>query len=134
MSHKKIKNLFSYNGGCHCQKVRFELTLENPLEETKVILCNCSMCDKYGFLHLIVPKEQVQLNMNSDQLTNYQFNTKTAKHYFCKNCGVKSFYQPRSHPKSWSINARCLDDYPNKKLSIEYFDGQNWEDNISSIT
>ena len=134
MSKDSTDTNFTYCGGCHCQSVRFSISIQKPIEETKIILCNCSMCDKFGYLHLILPKNDVSFDTSFSQLTNYQFNTKTAKHYFCKTCGVKSFYQPRSHPDCWSVNARCLDDFSNSKFIIETFDGKNWEDNITKIS
>lgn len=128
---KELKH--TYKGGCHCQNIRFEVDLNQVINKEKIILCNCSMCDKFGYLHLIVPKDQVHFDNDFSQLTNYEFNTKTAQHYFCKSCGVKSFYQPRSHPDCWSVNARCLDDFSIEELQIQSFDGKHWEQNISTI-
>lgn len=127
-------NTYEYSGGCHCQDIRFNLKLEKPLESTAIIACNCSMCKMTGYMHLIIPKEHFQLLSNWNKLCNYQFNKKIAKHYFCKHCGIKSFYQPRSHPDCWSINVRCLDDYSNLNLQINNFDGKNWQKNIGQIT
>lgn len=92
------------------------------------------MCEKTAYLHLIIPKTDVKLLGDFDKLNNYQFNKKIAKHYFCKVCGIKSFYQPRSHPDCWSINARCLDDFLKYKIKVKNFDGKNWEQNIHKIT
>lgn len=127
-------NKYSYQGGCHCHQVRYKFTLEQSVESTEVLSCNCSMCEKTGFLHLIIAKTDFKLNTDLDNLNNYQFNKKIAKHYFCNTCGIKSFYQPRSHPDSWSINVRCIDDFANLKLSVKNFDGKNWESNINNIT
>lgn len=127
-------NKYEYHGGCHCQDIRFKIKLDESVESTEITLCNCSMCEKTGYLHLIIPKHQFTFNSNWNNLSNYQFNKKIAKHYFCKNCGIKSFYQPRSHPDCLSINARCLDDFSKYKLLINNFDGKNWEDNIHTIT
>lgn len=112
-------------GGCHCGAVRFEALLPDALE---VDDCNCSMCARTGFLHIIVPAARFRLTAGKDNLTTYTFNTGVAQHLFCTTCGVKSFYVPRSNPDGFSVNYRCLD---NPKafsdVRIVNFDGQNWE-------
>ena len=113
-----------HRGGCHCGKVRFEVIAPSRLS---VAECNCSMCSKSGYLHLIVPKSRFRLLQGEDFLTTYTFNTKAAKHFFCSVCGVKSFYVPRSHPDGYSVNARCLDDGTVETLIIEPFNGREWE-------
>ncbi len=122
-----------YKGGCHCQDVRFTINLENPIESSDMTACNCSMCEKLAYIHLIIAKDQFQLTSDWNNLSKYQFNKKIAQHYFCKHCGVKSFYQPRSHPDCWSVNVRCLDDYSTFDLKFDTFDGKNWEQNIEKI-
>lgn len=125
---------FQYQGGCHCKDVRFNLKLNKSIENHDITACNCSMCEKLGYLHLIIPKHEFALLSDWNKLTHYQFNKKIAKHYFCKTCGIKSFYQPRSHPDCWSINVRCLDSFSKINLRVNNFDGKNWEANIHSIT
>jgi len=120
----------THRGGCHCGKVRFEV--EAP-EELEVLECNCSMCAKVGYLHLLVPRADFRLVSGEDSLTSYQFNTGTAQHLFCKVCGVKSFYIPRSHPNDYSVNARCLDDGTVQMLTVTPFDGANWEEAASDL-
>lgn len=78
-----------------------------------------------GFLHVMAPHDDFDLLTGRDELTGYRFGTGAAEHLFCRRCGVKSFYQPRSHPEAWSINANCLDEMP--EFAIEPFDGRNWE-------
>ena len=78
-----------------------------------------------GFLHIMVPHDEFELVTGRDALTSYRFGSGTAEHLFCKNCGVKSFYQPRSHPDAWSVNANCLDERPD--LAVTHFDGRDWE-------
>lgn len=117
-------------GGCHCGAVRFEVDLPQAVE---VHACNCSMCDKVGFLHIIAPESRFRLLTDPAALTEYAFNTGVAKHLFCRTCGVKSFYRPRSNPDGWSVNARCLDDRGTLDLRIEAFDGQNWEANAAGL-
>jgi len=111
-----------YTGGCHCGRVRFEVT--STVE--RLMCCNCSICTKAGYLHWIVPASAFRLLSDRDALTEYRFNTGAARHLFCSTCGVKSFYRPRSHPEGWSINARCLDQ-PLPDVEVDQFDGQNWE-------
>jgi hypothetical protein len=113
-----------YAGGCHCGAVRFEVEAAERLEVTD---CNCSMCSKFGYLHLIVPKERFKLLRGEESLSRYTFNTGTAQHLFCKVCGVKSFYVPRSHPDGISVNARCLDEGGVTDMSIDTFNGRDWE-------
>jgi len=86
------------------------------------------MCGKKGFLHLIVSPEQFELIRGQDDLTTYQFNTKVARHTFCKVCAVHPFYVPRSDPDKIDVNARCLDGVEVAKLAVKTFDGRNWED------
>lgn len=114
----------TYCGGCHCGKVRFEFTLEGPL---KAFDCNCSICLKTAYVGIIVPKENISFTIKDDALATYTFNTHTAKHHFCKICGIKSFYVPRSHPDAYSVNGRCLDDFTKLDIKLEAYDGQNWE-------
>jgi hypothetical protein len=121
--------MIRHSGGCHCGRVRFEVFAP---EQPEVWDCNCSICAKAGYLHLIVPASRFKLLSGAEQLTSYQFNTGTAKHLFCAVCGVKSFYVPRSHPDGYSINARCLDAGTVSALRVSAFDGQNWEQQVVS--
>lgn len=120
----------TFGGGCHCGSVRFEVDLE-PGAEAQT--CNCSMCAKIGFIHLIVPESRFRVTDGEDNLTLYTFNTGVAQHYFCATCGVKSFYRPRSNPDGWSVNLRCLDDPASLGARITAFDGQNWEANAGDL-
>ena len=112
------------SGGCHCGGVRFEAALPASVEAQT---CTCSICAKTGFIHVIVPESRFRLTKGAERLTEYTFNTHTARHLFCATCGVKSFYRPRSNPDGWSVNARCLDDTDGLTLEIDEFDGRNWE-------
>lgn len=118
-----------FRGSCHCQAVTF--TVEAP-ESIEVEDCNCSICSKFGFLHLIVPKSRFELLSGKDSLTTYTFNSGVAKHTFCKHCGAKPFYIPRSNPDGIDVNVRCLDEKP-ASIIIVPFDGQNWEENAASL-
>lgn len=118
------------SGGCHCGAVRFEV--EAP-ERYTASACNCSMCLRLGYIHLIVPASAFRLIRGQDVITSYTFNTHTAKHTFCSVCGVKSFYVPRSHPDGYSVNVRCLDDVDLDAVTVLPFDGRNWEDHAGSL-
>lgn len=113
-----------HSGGCHCGRVRFQIIA--PKDPT-VSECNCSICRKSGYLHLVVPKDRFKLLSGEDALATYSFNTHTAKHLFCSVCGVKSFYVPRSHPDGFSVNARCIDSETIGELTVTQFDGAHWE-------
>jgi hypothetical protein len=118
-----------YQGGCHCGAVRFEI--DAPAE----ILCeecNCSICSKSGFLHLILPISQFRLLKGENDLVTYTFNTGTAQHLFCRICGVKSYYVPRSNPDGIDVNVRCLD-LPPRGIEVRQFDGRNWEDHAGGL-
>lgn len=116
--------LVTHRGGCHCGAVRFEFDAPPALEALE---CNCSICARTAFLHLIVPAARFRLLAGAEALTEYTFNTKVAKHLFCRHCGVKSFYRPRSHPDGWSVNARCLDPGTVTGLTVAPFDGRDWD-------
>ena len=111
-------------GGCHCGTILFRFTCGPHVE---LLDCNCSMCARTGYLHLIIPHADFTLLAGGDALTSYRFGSGAANHLFCKQCGVKSFYQPRSHPEAWSVNFRCLDAGHGLTPTIRKFDGQNWE-------
>ncbi len=118
-----------YQGSCHCGAIKFEV--EAP-ESVEVENCNCSICAMTGFLHLIVPARHLRLLRGEESLTTYTFNTGVAKHKFCKICGVKPFYIPRSNPDGVDINLRCLSTQP-KQVKVIDFDGQNWEQNAHTV-
>ncbi|ACK69884.1 glutathione-dependent formaldehyde-activating GFA [Gloeothece citriformis PCC 7424] len=126
----KIDESVTYEGGCHCGAVRFRVIVKKH-EATD---CNCSICRKKGFIHLIVPPEQFILLKGEKDLTTYTFNTRTAKHTFCGICGIHSFYHPRSHPEWIDVNLRCLDEDVLDRFDIKGFDGSNWEENIHKLT
>jgi hypothetical protein len=113
-----------HRGGCHCRRVRFEVDAPADVE---ALDCNCSICRMTGFLHLIVPAARFRLLSGEDALTEYTFNTGAAKHRFCKVCGVKSFYIPRSHPDGVDVNVRCLDAGTMASLAIVPFDDNDRE-------
>lgn len=126
----KGEPLVTHRGGCHCGRVRFEVTAPAKLDVSD---CNCSICAKSGYLHLIVPAERFNLLCGKELLSTYTFNTGVAKHHFCSVCGVKSFYTPRSHPDGVSVNARCIEPGTIESLIVTPFDGRNWETARSTL-
>lgn len=119
-----------YKGGCHCGAVKFEVETTHI---TEVHECNCSICSKSGYLHLIIPKSVFHLVSGKDNLNEYTFNSGIAKHLFCRTCGVKSFYIPRSNPDGISVNVRCLEPLPDS-FEIVPFDGLNWEQHAGKLS
>jgi hypothetical protein len=117
-----------YRGGCHCGRVAFEVTGVLELASQ----CNCSICTRKGYLHWIVARENFRMLTPQTNLATYTFNTGVAKHHFCPQCGVASFYIPRSDPDKIDINVRCLDEVDLAALKLDYFDGQHWEANVAS--
>lgn len=111
-------------GGCHCGAVRYEA--EVP-EQVTILDCNCSICARTGFRHLIVRHDDFRLLRGETMLASYRFGTGAADHLFCSRCGVKSFYQPRSHPDCWSINVNAMDDVSLLRMTVRPFDGRDWE-------
>jgi len=112
------------SGGCHCGAVRFDAEVPRQVE---LLDCNCSICAKTGFRHLMIPHGDFRLLSGEVALVSYRFGTGAADHLFCRHCGVKSFYQPRSHPDCWSVNANAVDDLAALEVSVRSFDGRNWE-------
>ncbi|MEQ9661049.1 MAG: GFA family protein [Parasphingopyxis sp.] len=112
-------------GGCHCGDVRFSATVREP--RPQVLDCNCSICAKTGFLHLFIPHGDFTLLTDRNALASYRFGSGAAEHLFCRRCGIKSFYQPRSHPDCWSVNLRALDEGHGLDVDVVPFDGHDWE-------
>ena len=121
----------THKGGCHCGQVRFEV---DAPADIKADQCNCSICKMSGYLHLIVPKSDFRLLRGQDAIETYTFNTGVAQHYFCRHCGVKSYYVPRSHPQGISVNTNCLDPDTIRSLEVTPFDGQDWEQNVHKLS
>jgi hypothetical protein len=115
-----------YEGGCHCGQVRFRIRADLA----DVAECNCSICVKKGFLHLIVPHERFEWLSGEGGMSTYRFNTGTARHTFCRVCGIHAVYVPRSDPDKLDVNARCLDGVDVEALRPRGFDGQRWEEAI----
>jgi len=112
-----------YTGGCHCGAVRYEVEadLSHPMT------CNCSHCEKKGFVLTFVPAAQFTLLSGEDMLTEYRFNKKTIAHLFCKACGAESFGRgtDREGKPTVMINVRCLDDVDLSAIHPTEFDGKS---------
>lgn len=119
-----------YLGGCHCGRIRFEAYAD--LQGERNGICNCLSCTMKGFIHHHVARADFNLLTGFDDLKLYKFGSLSAEHYFCKYCGVESFYQSRSDLDKWDINVRCLEDAEtHEKVDIYRFDyqlsdGENW--------
>lgn len=122
--------LVTHHGGCHCGRVRFAVQAPADLLLHE---CNCSICQRVGYLHLTVERSALQLLSGEDDLTTYTFNTGVAQHTFCSHCGVKPFYTPRSHPDGYSVNGRCIDPETVRSREIVPFDGENWEAHLHEL-
>ena len=122
--------MVKHSGGCHCGRVRFEIRAP---QEIGVSQCNCTICSKSGYLGLAVARSRFTLLQGEECLSTYTFNTATAKHLFCRYCGIKSFYVPRSHPDGYNVNARCLDAGTVKSMDVRPFNGQEWEKHCSEF-
>jgi hypothetical protein len=118
-----------YQGSCHCKAISFEVEAPECIEAD---YCNCSVCSKSGYLHLIVPLSRFRLLTGEDSISTYTFGSGIAKHCFCKNCGIKPFYTPRSNPDGMDVNVNCLDTEP-ASVNITNFDGQNWEEHAHTL-
>ena len=119
------------SGGCHCGRVKFEIEIPD-----KIIVhrCSCSICQKSGYLHLIVTAGRFKLLGGEENLIDYRFHTGVARHLFCGICGIKSYYVPRSHPDSFSVNLNCVDLPDDVDVTIKAFDGRNWSKNREQLT
>jgi hypothetical protein len=124
-----MDQLARYDGGCHCGAVRFRIVVRAP----QALACNCSICGKKGMIGAIVAHADFELLQGAEALATYQFNTGTARHHFCRTCGIHPFSRPRSHPDDYDVNIRCLDDDGMSAFRVTPFDGRNGEANVATI-
>jgi hypothetical protein len=103
-----------YQGSCHCGAVLFEITSDFP----ELTTCDCSICKRKNALMVKVHESQFTLKSGKEFLSEYQFHTKTAHHFFCKRCGVYPFHRKRVVPDHYGINVFCLKDFDPVGISI----------------
>lgn len=127
---REIGETVLHRGGCHCGRIRFEVDAPAVID---VLECNCSICRMSGFLHLIVPADRFRLMAGAEDLAEYTFGTGIARHRFCRNCGVKGFYVPRSNPDGIDVNARCIDSGTITKMRVTPFDDAQREQGERAI-
>ena len=108
-----------YTGSCHCGAVRFEIESDFP----ELTACDCSICRRKNALMVKVPETQFKLLAGEESLTLYQFHTHTAKHYFCKHCGIYVFHNKRSAPDHYGVNVFCLKDFDPDSVPVRATEG-----------
>jgi hypothetical protein len=113
----------TYQGACHCRRVTFEV--QAKLDH--VVDCNCSLCRRRGALWHGASESDLRILTGETDLVLYQFNTMTAKHYFCSHCGIHPFIRPRLDPGRWAFNVRCIDGIDLPSIEVRAFDGEHWE-------
>lgn len=118
-----------HEGSCHCRKIVFEYESAS----IPALECNCSICARKGAIWQAVDNEHFKILSGENDLGLYRFGTKTAKHFFCKTCGVSTFSNPRIAPDKWAVNLRCVDDVDLSSLRVLPFDGQNWEQSARAL-
>lgn len=117
--------LVMHSGGCHCRKVKWRVQAPKSVVAWD---CDCSNCSMRRNTHFIVPAERFELLGDSEKfITTYTFGSHTAKHMFCRVCGITSFYRPRSNPDGVAVTFRCVDPGTLVHVEVRRFDGKNWE-------
>ncbi|MBC8258644.1 MAG: GFA family protein [SAR324 cluster bacterium] len=113
-----------FHGKCHCGAVRFSYQGEAI---SQGIRCNCSICIRKGAMMSTesIAAEKIMIDIEAGALGLYEYGTKTAKHYFCKRCGIYPFHQSRSQPGDYRVNLGCLEGVDPFKLEEIFFDGKN---------
>jgi hypothetical protein len=101
------KDATGFDGACHCGAVRFHVCLSEGLRSAR--RCTCSLCRMRGAVAVTARLGDLEILEGQEMLTLYQFNTGTAKHYFCSRCGIYTHHQRRSDPSQYGINAACLE-------------------------
>lgn len=120
----------THKGQCHCGAVAFTFTAPPDVGMTE---CDCSICGMTGYQHIFIPQDEVGFISGEDHLEVYTFGTQTAQHMFCRTCGIKPLYIPRSHPECYSVNLRCVVSGTLTVGETVVFNGQNWEENIDGL-
>ena len=116
----KNKLQLPLKGKCHCGKIKFQLSCNL----TDLKRCNCSHCRRKGFVMTTAKLDQFKLISGEENLKIYQWNSKIAKHYFCKKCGVNTHHQRRSKPDEYGVNVGCLEGFNMDWIeNIKYTEG-----------
>ena len=118
MSARSVK---TYRGQCHCQAVRFEIQTDFP----ELTMCDCSICSKKNALMVKVHESKFKLLAGEESLAEYQFHTKTARHFFCKVCGIYPFHRKRVTPDNLGINVFCLEGFNPEGIPVRQAVGAN---------
>jgi hypothetical protein len=111
----------TYTGGCHCKNIAYSVNIEDEIVEA--VECNCSICESKGSLLVFVPKEQFTLEDRNDSLSEYQFNKKNIRHYFCKNCGVATHSEGVENT-SVALNIRTVDGAEMQGIKRNHYNGR----------
>lgn len=112
-----------YEGSCHCGAVRFAVSTDFP----ELTTCDCSICRRKNALMVKVHKSRFELIAGEENLTGYQFHTHTARHYFCRTCGIYPFHRKRVTPDYYGVNVFCLDDFEPVGIPVRATDGKNMD-------
>ena len=108
---------------CHCGKVEAEINIQGDLKKT--LRCNCSLCKRRGSIMSMVENKNFKIIKGNDYLKLYQFYTKVAKHYFCKNCGIYTHHRSYTNPENYEFNVACIDNVDTFEYKdIPVFDGE----------
>jgi hypothetical protein len=119
MSQQQAENVQSLEGSCHCGTVRFHV----QAAVTELTTCDCSLCRMRNALMLKVPERALTIQQGEEALTLYQWNTRRAKHYFCRHCGIYVFHRKRAMPDHFGINVFCLKDFDPSAVPVRATQG-----------
>ena len=113
-----------YQGSCHCGAVRFSFEAEAI---HKGLRCNCSICSRKGAMMspVPIPPERFHIEAEEGALGLYQFGLKTAKHHFCRHCGIYTFHETARQPGHYRANLGCVDGIDTFALEADVFDGKH---------
>jgi hypothetical protein len=110
----------TYHGSCHFGDVRFEIDAD--IDHVRV--CDCSVCQQRGALNFRVTDDQIRIHTPLEDMTLYQWHTRTAKDYFCPRCGILPFRRPRTATHLWTVNVRCLEGVDLDAIPVRHVNGR----------
>lgn len=108
------RSMQMYEGSCHCGAVRFRIETDFP----ELTMCDCSICRRKNALMVKVHESRFTLLAGQESLTEYQFHSKTARHYFCKVCGIYPFHRKRVTPDHFGVNVHCLHGFDHHGIPV----------------